>query len=112
MAKKMGELAFLGGVGIAILAALLPLDQYLGNVRLLLVVLGLVVGLLNITASETSDFLIAAVALLAASSAQGTLDMLPWVGRYLALMVGNIAVFVVPAAVLVALKAVNALAKD
>lgn len=112
MAKKMGELAFLIGVGIAILAALLPLEGYLGNVRLLLVVLGLLVGILNVTAQETSDFLIASVALLAASSAQGTLEVLPGVGGYLALIVGNIAVFVVPAAVLVALKAVYALAHD
>lgn len=112
MAKKIGELAFLGGVAIAILAALLPLEGYLGNVRLVLVVLGLIVGLLNVTASETSDFLIASVALLAASSAQGTLELLPWVGKVLALIVGNIAVFVVPAAVLVALKAVKTLAQD
>ncbi|MEK6961411.1 MAG: hypothetical protein AABX47_09665 [Nanoarchaeota archaeon] len=112
MAKKMGELAFLIGVGIAILAALLPLEGYLGNVRLLLVVLGLLVGILNVTAQETSDFLIASVALLAASKAGFEVITLANLGNYLNLIVGNIAVFVAPAAVLVALKAVYALAHD
>ena len=112
MAKKVGELAFLGGAAIAILAALLPLEAYLGNVRLLLVVLGLVVGLLNVTARETSDFLIAAVALLASSVAGESLRMIPWAGEFLNHAVGNLGVFVVPAAVVVSLKAVYALAKD
>ena len=112
MAKKMGELAFLGGAALAILSALLPLEEYLGNVRLLLVVLGLAVGLLNVTARETSEFLVAAVALLVASTAGATLKLIPWVGNFLELAVGNLGVFVVPAAVLVALKAVYALAKD
>ena len=112
MAKKMGELAFLGGVAIAILAALPVTREYLNNVQLLLVVLGLIVGYLNVTSKETSDFLIAAVALLAAASAKGTLDVLPWVGQFLGTVVANIAVFVAPAAVFVALKGVYALAKD
>lgn len=112
MAKKFGELAFLGGAAIAILAALLPLDDYLGNVRLLLVVLGVVVGLLNVTARETNEFLIAAVALLMAGAVGDTLEMIPWVGKFLYHAVGNVSVFVVPAAVIVALKAVHALAKD
>ena len=112
MAKKMGELAFLGGAAIAIIAALLPLEDYLGNVRLILVILGLIVGLLNVTARETSDFLIAAVALLASSAAGETLKMIPWAGGFLYYAVGNLGVFVVPAAVVVSLKAVYALAKD
>lgn len=112
MAKKVGELAFLGGAAIAILAALLPLEGYLGNVRLLLVVLGLAVGLLNVTGRESTDFLIAAVALLTANAAGETLKMIPWVGAFLQNAVGNLGVFVVPAAVIVALKAVYELAKD
>lgn len=109
--QSVGNWAFILGVIIAILAGLFAgsLDASMaGWVTLVLVVLGLVVGLLNINDKETSGFLIAAIALMAVGTANlGSIDM---VGVYLASMVQNIAAFVAPAALIVALKAVYNLA--
>ncbi|MEM5853302.1 MAG: hypothetical protein QXG39_07635 [Candidatus Aenigmatarchaeota archaeon] len=107
MKQKIGEYSFLVGIVIAVLAGLLL--QSGGLVAIALVILGLIVGLLNITAKETTPFLIASVALLLAGSAG--LEKLPIVGRYLEAIVGNIVVFVAPAAAIVALKTVFDLAK-
>ncbi len=110
--EKMGEYAFLVGVAVAVIAVLIgsaiPGAEF---VPLALVVLGLAVGFLNVSEKETTPFLIAAIALTAAgTSASGTLGLIPGVGQTLAKIVNNIAVFVVPGAILVALKAVWALA--
>jgi len=114
MANKVGHLAFLGGVAVAIIAGILPLGANAAWIQLILVLAGLVVGFLNVTAKETSDFLIAAVALLAANAGGKVFELINVfnIGMYLNAIVGNIAVFVAPAAVIVALKAVNELAKD
>lgn len=107
--EKVGELAFLAGVVIAVLAALVTLDAaMLGNVTALLVVLGIVVGLLNVSEKETTPFLVAAIALVAAGTAG--FGAVPTVGGYLTGIVSNLATFVAPAAVIVAVKAVYALA--
>lgn len=107
MKQKIGEYAFLIGIVIAVLAGLLL--QTGGWVAVALVVLGLIVGLLNITAKETIPFLVASIALLLARSAG--LEKLPLVGTYLGAIVDNIVVFVAPAAAIVALKTVFDLAK-
>jgi hypothetical protein len=79
---------------------------------LALVILGLIVGLLNITQEEVSNFLIAAIALILVGTIGGGLSTIPAIGVSLAAIVSNIAVFVVPAALVVSLKAVWSLAKD
>ncbi len=79
---------------------------------LLLVVLGLITGLMNITEKETTPFLVAALALLATGTASATLMVIPKVGIYLASIVNAIGVFVAPAAIVVALKTIKALARD
>ena len=116
MASKMGEWAFLVGVLVAIVAAIFSgsSTQTTGIVTLVLVVLGLIVGLLNVTEKETTPFLVASAALLLTGTAQTSLMVIPPValGKFLANAVSNIAVFVTPAAVVVALKAIKALAKD
>ncbi len=107
--EKLGELAFLASVVIAVLAGLVALDaSMVGNVTALLVVLGIGVGLLNVSEKETTPFLVAAIALVVS----GTVGFgaVPTVGMYLDKIVGNIATFVAPAAVIVAVKAVYALA--
>lgn len=109
---RYGEWAFLAGVLLAVILGLVEgsgaaaLPDYVGPV---LVVLGLVVGALNISAKESHGFLLGSVALLLAEGAG--LGTLPWVGAYLGSILGFIAVFVAPAAVLVALKVVYDLAK-
>ena len=117
--QKIGEWAFILGVLIAVVAGIA--FQSLGSaapyISLALVVLGLVVGFLNIGQKEIKDFLIAAIALLATSYAftslameTNSLGVLANLFRYLDLMVSNISAFVAPAALVVALKAVYNLA--
>ena len=83
-----------------------------GMLVLLLVVLGLVVGFLNISEKETTPFLVAAAALLITNTAGDALNKIPVVGDSVAGIVSQISVFVAPAAIVVALKAIQSLAKD
>lgn len=109
--EKIGGWAFILGVVIAIVAGLASgaLDAVsAGYVTLALVILGLVVGFLNIGDKEVKDFLIAAIAVVLLGTAN--LGVIPLIGMYLASMVLNVAAFVAPAALVVALKAVYNLA--
>ena len=106
--SRMGSWAFVAGVLLALLAGLIP---GIPNVMLILVVLGVVVGLLNVTTRETTAFLVASVALLLPASAT-SLGAIPTVGVYMGNMLANIASFVAPAAVIVALRAIVALASE
>jgi hypothetical protein len=107
MNNSLGSWAFILGVLIAIIAGLAAgsMDAAtMGYMAVILVVLGLVVGFLNIGAKEVTDFLIAAIALVAVGAAN--LTAIPWIGAYFASMVLYIAAFVAPAALIVALKAI------
>ncbi len=105
--EKLGGWAFILGVVIAIIAGLASgaLDAIsAGYVTLALVVLGLIVGFLNIGDKEVNNFLIAAIAVVLLGTAN--LAVIPLIGIYLASMVLNVAAFVAPAALVVALKSV------
>ena len=107
--KKMGHYAFILGIILAIVSAFVP--QLRGELSIWLMVgLGIIVGLLNITAKEVSVFLIATMALIMASSASALSLAVIWTG--LTVILGNIIVFVAPAAIIVALKAIYALAEE
>jgi hypothetical protein len=124
--KKFGEWAFLVGILIALIIGLVVGDihqliedaksgkatGYTGWAVLLLVVLGLFVGLLNITEKESTSFLIASAALLLIGTAGETLVVIPVIGKPLVGIVKAISVFVVPATIVVALKSIKSLAKD
>ena len=117
--QKIGSYAFLIGVAIAIIAGVLygsgqsgMLGAAAGYIPLALVILGVVVGFLNIKDKETDKFLIASLALLAAPAAVQWLNQIPVIGMYLSGIVGNVAVFVAPAALIVALKAIYSLASE
>ena len=93
---------------LAILAGAFP-ELLLGvPVTGILLVLGILVGLLNVTEKETQKFLVAAVALLIAGGAAALETIPEWASSILT----NIASFVAPAAVIVALNAIYALAKE
>ena len=113
MEKKMGEWAFLIGFVLAVVFGFLP-DRWEGTATLVLVVLGLLVGFLNTSERESTPFLVAAVALMLTSSAGTTLKLIPpeFLGTFLQNAVGKIGVFVAPAAIVVAIKAIQSLAKN
>ena len=108
MNGKLGHWAFIIGVLLAILTGLVPALQ-LTAVTWLLVLLGLVVGVLNITARETTEFLVATIALLLVGNVG---NVIPYLGGFIIAILNNIVAFVAPAALIVALKAIYVLAAE
>ena len=107
---QLAHYAFFAGLLIAIVAGLFR-NLFSTEVLLTtLVVLGFLVGLFNLTAKETTPFLLAAVALMLAGIVN--LGLIPTVGPYLRSILSNIVVFVVPGAIIVAMKAIWKLASD
>ncbi len=115
---KIGVYAFLLGIIIAVIVGLLATyaatalgTTTIGVTSAIVVVLGLVVGFLNISEKQITPFLVAVIALAVSGIAAGTasltyLNFIPTLGTLFANVVGNITMFVVPAGIVVALKAV------
>ena len=106
MDSKLGHWAFIVGILIAIIAGLVPAWQT-PTITWVLVILGLIVGLLNITAKETVEFLVASIALLVIGSA----GAIPALGTIILSVLANIVAFVAPAALVVALLSIYKLAQ-
>ncbi len=113
--QAIGSWAFLLGVIIAILAGAASVAAFgfsgVEYVPLALVVLGLIVGFLNISDKEVQAFLLAGIALIAVGISQTALTSIPVVGTYLAYVMGHISVFAAPAVLVVALKSFYNLSK-
>jgi hypothetical protein len=114
--ETIGQWSFILGVAIAVLVGIFG---GAGWVSVVLIILGVIVGVLNISDKEVYDFLIAAIALLVTGAAG--LDRIPTLylgamafplGNWLGAIFLNISTFVAPAAIIVALKAVYELGKD
>lgn len=110
MDKKIGHYAFLAGILLCVFAGLINNFLEANTTILILMILGIIVGFLNITAKETTEFLVAALVLMLSTSAQESLLLISEIGTYLNAIVGYIAVFVAPAAIIVAFKAIYELA--
>jgi len=76
-----------------------------------LLILGLLVGFLTITVKETTEFLVAGIALTLVSAVSGIIDTIPGIGLYLGKILINIGIFVTFAVLVVALKAIWELAE-
>jgi len=112
MKQKIGVYAFLLGIAISVLAGVLvAMGGAAGSVVLVLVILGIIVGILNIGDKEVLPFLVASIALILTSMI-GVFSSIPYVGVALEIILDNLAAFVAPAAAIMALVAVFALAKD
>jgi hypothetical protein len=103
--EMIGKRAFIVGLVLAVIAGLLFQAAW---VVWVLVLLGVIVGLLNITSAETQGFLIAAIAFTLAATALSTI---PFVGGMLTSILGYVSAFVSGAMVVVALKALFASAR-
>jgi hypothetical protein len=107
--QRIGHYSFIVGILIAIIVALFPALR--GDMSVwILVILGIIVGLLNVTTKEVSGFLIATIALIIASSASALSLSVIWIG--LTQILGNVIIFVAPAAIIVSVKAIFALAAE
>ncbi|MBD3310320.1 hypothetical protein GF351_03820 [Candidatus Woesearchaeota archaeon] len=110
MNEKLGHYSFLVGIALAIIFALVPTEEAAeGWFVLALVILGLIVGFLNIKAKEVTPFLISAIALMVIGTAN--ISLIPAVGPYLQEVLLTIVVFVAPAALVVSIKSIMALAE-
>jgi len=111
MAKKnqnlIGRLAFLVGFILAIILG--SFDKLDSTWTIVLVVIGLLVGLLNITGKESYSFMISGTVLIISSAlGLGVMNSIPFLAR---ILVALLAIFV-PATIIVAVRNVFNLAKD
>lgn len=120
--QSVGAYAFLAGAAIAIIVGALSglgqsgaLGGVLGWIPLVLVILGLVVGYLNIKDKQITDFLIASIVFITLAGTAGGLGAIDKaitpLGGVLVGVVQNLAVFVAPAALVVAIKAIKELSQ-
>ncbi len=103
---NLGKYAFIVGLILAVLAALVTGMPWIAWV---LVLLGLIVGFLNVTSGETQGFLLAAIGLLLSATA---VQNLPYAGELLTRILWNMVVFIAPAILVVALKSLFEIARD
>ena len=107
--KKYGPWAFYAALAVAVILAFVEFEWAVW----VLAILGLLVGILNISQKESTPFLIASIAWMAAGQfLQGVLGGLPVVGGYIAAFLGNVVTFVGPAAAVVAIMALYYVTKD
>ena len=104
MANSIGGWAFLVGVLLAIILAFFELATF----AWIIVVLGLIIGLLNISEQETQKFLTAGVILVIVGALAG--NMFASIS-YLTDIFNNLVALFAPAVVVVALKSVFEMAK-
>jgi hypothetical protein len=95
---KIGKWAFIIGLVVAVLAGLFFQP---GWAIWVLAILGLIVGLLNVTAEDTRSFLLASIALTLSATA---LNTLPIVGAALSFILPFVVAFVAGATIVIALK--------
>ncbi len=121
MDKKVGHYSFIIGVIIAIILGLIPtstLGAAYGWLASLLVILGLIVGFLNVPSKETKEFLLVAVVLvITAGIGTGAGAVLEsatvlGIGGYLSGLFSQVLAFIIPATVVVALKEILQLAQN
>jgi hypothetical protein len=113
---RVGKYSFIVGVVIAVvlglgIAALAPAQALLTS---LLVLLGLIVGFMNVASKDLKDFLLIATILVLVSyagSAGAILGSVQMIGQYLQGIFNSIMAFVVPAVIVAGLKAIAQMAK-
>lgn len=109
MAKNsnlIGSWAFLIGVVLAIVLGLL--GQTTPTLNTILVVIGVIVGLLNVTGAEAGPFLMSgAVLIIASALSQDALGSIAWLAR----IINALLVIFVPATIIVAIRNVFSIAR-
>jgi hypothetical protein len=104
----IGFWAFIIGLVLAVICGIvLPQNPI---IIIVLIVLGLIIGFLNINAKETMLFLIATIALVVVGNVFAPLTMLG-VGKVLGNMLSYVATLMAPAAIIAAIKALWAVGR-
>jgi hypothetical protein len=111
--KQIGSLAFLVGVVLAIVAgvftAIGEIDLLSPTVTIILLVIGLIVGLFNVTAKEVSPFLMSGIVLILASVFGA--QLMAQVDVINSVLLALLMIFI-PAVIIVAIKNVFSIAKN
>ncbi len=108
MLSKIGFWAFILGLILALVGGIIAAQNTAIIVPLM--ILGLVIGFLNITAKETLLFLVATIALIVVGNVFSSLTVLS-LGKYLDQILSYVATLMAPAAVVAAIKALWAVGK-
>lgn len=104
----IGFWVFIVGLAIAVLGGIfLPQNDIL---IIILIILGLAIGFLNITAKEIMLFLVATIALVSVGNVFAPLTAAN-IGKYLGNMLGYVATLMAPAAIVCAVRALWAIGK-
>ncbi len=118
MDARVGQYSFIIGVIIAVVLGLaLPIGSDVQNwLTSVLVVLGLIVGFINVGGKESKEFLLVATMLVIVAglggSAYAALGTVKVIGAYIQGILGSVLTFVVPATVVVALKQIKSLSEE
>lgn len=111
--EKVGSWAFILGVVIALLIGIFSFGEFHSTLVFLLIMMGLIVGLLNVGSHETNTFLLATVSLVIVTYFGGdVLGKTLIIGKYLSSTLSALMTFVIPATIIVALKAIYDLAQE
>lgn len=106
--EKIGVWSFIAGLVIAVIAGF----AWSNTFAMVLGVLGIVVGLINISDREVMMYLISSIAiLLGASSLSGMISFIGVASDFLTNLLRAITIFVAPGAVVVAIKGIFEIAK-
>jgi len=107
--EKVGRICFLVGVVVSVVAGFFAHSWIFAG----LTVLGLIVGFLNVAATEVQTFLLAAVSLVIISAlGSDQISTLPQIGNTVGGIYDALLSFVAPAAIVVALKSIFGVAKQ
>jgi len=104
---SIGKIAFIAGLVISVLLAFVAIPY----AAIILLVLGLLIGFLNVSDAEASAFLLAAIALISTNAAVSIIDV-PFVGGVLIVILANIGTLMTPAVLVVAIKSLLTTAKN
>ncbi|MGM5483539.1 MAG: hypothetical protein ACQER9_01330 [Nanobdellota archaeon] len=111
--KSFGGIAFIIGLILAIIVSILGAEATPVWAILILGLLGLIVGIFNVTDKEVMTFLVAAIAFMISFSALSNLFTLVTFGwTAISTFFSLINVFIAPATAIVAIKALYEIAKE
>lgn len=108
MWSMIGFWAFIIGLVIALVAGItMPQNSI---IIIVLIILGLIIGFLNITSKEIMMFLVATIALVVVGNVFAPLTVLD-IGKFLGSILSYVATLMAPAAIVAAIKALWAVGK-
>jgi hypothetical protein len=106
--SMIGFWAFIIGLVIALVAGIIAPNNAI--VGIILLILGIIIGFLNVTAKEIMLFLIATIALILVGNAFAAIT-LGGIGTFLGQILGYVSALMAPAAIITAIKALWSIGK-